>query len=330
MKMLRLTQFVAAPMLMLLVSVPAWGAPLDASRLPQNAKWVVHVDLDAVTDTELAKQARQNRPAIVNQVRQWVQNQYGIDPREDLHSLTAFSDSYESHTGAMILHAEYDQNKVREELKNKENVKTASWGDHTLYTVHRKGLLQDANTSRPASNKPREETFTIILVDGETAVFASTPDRAKAVVKLLKGESPSLKEDSKLLADRPEQVIAYGAAVDLNTIQQREGIYPVLRQMERIVWVLGEENGKVVDKLTVTAQSEEVAKQVKTALEGMIAFGKISAADSESLTKLAEGTDVKVDGKTVQRKWSGDNQVVLNALGDLSGRLQQRIEALIP
>lgn len=355
MKMLRLSQFAAASLMMLLISVPAFAAPLDHKQLPENAKWVLHVDLDAIAQTDLVERVRQNRPGIVNQVRQWIQNRYGIDPREDLHSLTAYSDSYQAHTGTMLLKAKYDQNKVAAELKNQPNVQTTTWEDYTLYTVQKKDMLrqrtapQSPDQAAPDQARPNQaardqaargtvtreqaqdgKSMTIVLVDGETAVFASSPERAQMAIKLLKGDAPSLKADSKLIADMPQKALAYGAAIDLGSIERREGFFPVLSQHEQIVWLFGLDNGEAHSRLKLVANSEEVAKEMKTALEGAVAFGKVWAADSPSLKKLADDTKITIDGKTVERNWRGDSQVLLDAFGELSTRFQQRLEAARP
>lgn len=327
---------------MLWVSSTAMAAPLNPSHVPADAKWVIHIDLEALTDTALAEQVRQNRPEMVKLVRQWFQNRYGIDPREDLIGVTMFSDSYESHTGAMILKAGYDREKVAAELKNNPNVQAESWENQTIYMVTKPRLgarLNDSNRGEEAAPRQRREPrqneaganptkSAIILLDDQTAVFASSADRAKAVVGLLQGGSPSLEgKESGLLKELAEGAILYGAAVDLKQIAQHEGIFPILRQHEQIYLSVGEKEGEVFRNLTLVAQSEDVAEQMKKSLEGAVAFGKVWSAGSENLTRIVEGVEVTREGNTVHFQGRSDTETVLGALGEVRERLQKRFGA---
>lgn len=306
---------VIATVAMLLIPSAVSASPLDPARVPADAKWVIHLDLEAISGTTLAEQVRQKRAPMARYVRQWFQNRYGIDPREDLDALTMFSDTYESHTGTMILKAGYDRKKVRSELQNKPNVQTHAWQNHTLYTV----LPEDQKPGKP---------MVIVLLDDQTAIFASSAGRAKAAVKLVQGDSPSLEgKDSKLLKEHRAEAMVYGAAIDLKQIAQREGIFPILRQHEHIHLSVSEEDGKVLRKLTLVAQSDDVAEQMKTTLEGLVAFSKVWAADSENLKQMAEDAEIRIDGQVVKFEGRHDSETVLNALGEVRERIQQRIEA---
>lgn len=346
MKICKLTAFLMTMLSMLLIPSLASADPLDPDHVPANAKWVIHVDLEGLSGTALADQVRQKRPEMAIYARQWIRNQYGIDPREDLDGLTMFSDTYAAHTGTAILKANFDRDKVKTELKNNPNARTESWQDLTLYTVtkgNRGARVDEGNQRggadqqqqqqrgdqrRSRANRMQDKSITIVLLEDDKVVFASSADRAKEAVKLLKGDAPSLKgKDSPLLNELPEGAIMYGAATDLQEIKQREGIFPILRQHERIFWAVGEHNGKAFRKLTLIAQSDEVAKQMKTTLEGLVAFGKVWAADSENLTRVVEDAEVTIDGKVVELEGRSDTETVLNALGEVRDRLQQRIDA---
>lgn len=332
MNICRLSAPVIAMLSLLFISSTASAAPLDPDRVPADAKWVIHVDLEALSGTALADQVRQKRPQMVALARRWFQNQYGIDPREDFDGLTMFSDTYESHTGTAILQSGYDREKVKGELEKKPEVRTETWENHTLYTISKEKEAgpprERGNRAQNQSKQRQAKSVTIILLDDKTAIFASSADRAKAAVKLVQGNAPSLEKDSKLLAEHKEGAMVYGAAIDLNQITQRESIFPVLRQHEKIYCSAGEEDGEFFRRLTLVAQSEEVAEQMKTALEGSVAFSKVWAADSDSLKRMAEEAEITRDGKTVQFRASNDTETVLNALGDIRDRLQKRFEAV--
>lgn len=354
MKIQRISTLLALPLFMLLAPVSASASPLDPAHVPAEAKWVIHLDLSALTETELAQRVREKRPQMVQGLRQWMQQRYGIDPREDLDSLTLFSESYQSHTGTMILKADYDRQKVQSELEAKEGVETESWMDHTLYTVDKRkmegangksrsydrpatagGQADDRDTapSEPADADVQAErgddepgrTITLVLVDDQTVIFGSSPENAKEAVSLVKGNYPSLKgKRGELLDALPEGAIFYGAAVKLDSISQHEGIFPILSQHQRIVWAIGQQDDEIYEKLTLVANSPEVAEQMKTIIEGFVAFCNVWAADNETLSGLVQATEVRIEDQTVHAEWRGETGDVVAALAEVRQRLQKR------
>lgn len=351
MKVCRLIPLAATPMLLAsLLLTPASAAPPDRAHMPEDAKWVIHLDLEALSKTNLAEEARAERPQMTQLVRRWLQDRFGINPREDLQSLTMFSNSYEEHTGAMILRADYDPAKVKAALEQRPDVQQESWGGHTLYTFSGDGLdllatgadpaqgpertdrqtAQQERAAQAAAGEPRQtKPMTVALIDGKTAVVASSPERAKAAVSLVRGEAGTLAEDSPLLSELDESAMAYGAAIDLDQIEQRGGIFPILSQHERAYWCVSATDNGVEGKLKLHAKSEEVAEHMKTWLEGSIAFGQVWAADSENLKKLVDNREVSRDGKVVEITGHGDTQTISAAMREVQERMEQRIQAAI-
>ena len=134
----QLTLFVCSATVGLLASSlaqPASAEELDRSHVPADAKWLVHVDYDALSDTEVVQKLRDSNPHLVQGVRDWIKGRYGIDTQEGLHGLTMYSRDYKAHTGTLLMYAEYDRDKVEAELKSKESLQTTKDGETTFYTV---------------------------------------------------------------------------------------------------------------------------------------------------------------------------------------------------
>ena len=311
-------------------AAPARAAELDPAHLPADAKWVLHVDFEAISDTEVMKQVRENRPQVTQQIRKWFENQYGIDPREDLKGATAFSDTYASRTGTLILHAKYDQQKVKSDLQKKEGVKTTQWEDHTLYTVNVEKRMQKKLEEKLGKkvSADREDgkppTVTLVLLDGDTVVAASSAERVQQAIKLLRGDAPSLKGRQSALTEKaPEGTFLYGAAVQLQQIDQHDGVFPVLSQHERIVWAVGGQGNEFFKELTLVAQSAEVAEQMEKVMHGLVAFQKVWAGDSQPLRQLTDSAKISRQGNTVRVEGRGEQRTVVAALRDVADRAQQ-------
>lgn len=328
---------------------PAVAAPPSAAQLPQNAKWMIHIDLQALVQTELAEAARAERPRLTHLMQRWFQAKFGINPHEDLDSLTLFSDSYDEHQGTMILRADYAMDKVRDAFDQNPDVTKEAWEGYTLYTIEpaRRNRLRPAedngdarrrllprrqDNDNTAANRdevqeaPSERAMTVILVNEKSMVIASSPERAKKAVGLVRGDSPILAEDSPLLAEVEEGALLYGAAIDLQQIEHRAGFFPVLAQHERIYWTIGGSDGELNVKLVLHAHTEDVAEQMEKSLEGSIAFGKVWAADSENLRQVFDNRQLSREGKRVQLTGHAEMETVRAVIGELRERLQQRLQ----
>ena len=313
---------------------PTAAAPLDPARIPADAKWVIHVDYEALSGSELMETFRDKRPKLANRARRWMQERYGIDPREDLKGLTLFSDTYKSHSGAAILRASYDRAKVESDVLSKPKVKTTKWQDYTLYTweVRKHGKRRQKekprsdgqSTDRNLRADNNRRTVTAALLDSETVVFAPSEDRAKSVVEFLQDEKSSLEgEESRLVASVPDGAIIYGAAIDLQSISRHERPFPILQQHEYAMWAVGERNGEVFEELTLDARNEETARQMETILEGLVALGKVWSADMEQLAELYDDVHIRQEGTTVHLEWHGKPDETVDAVEEFVSRVKK-------
>jgi hypothetical protein len=191
------------------------------------------------------------------------------------------------------------------------------------------GQLASGNVRVQGGRGQQDEAMTIVLFDGNTAIFASSQDRARNAVELLQGNAASLDgQNSELLANRKEGMIIYGAAQDLESIGQRDGLFPILSQHERIYWSVGAQGDEVHQDLILIAKSEDVAEEMSKALEGLTALGKVWANDSDNMKKLMDEREIVREGNQVHLKGRGDSATVMGALADVRDRVMQGLEAV--
>lgn len=316
---------------------------LDPAKVPQNVKWVVHVDYDALTDTKLMKLVREQHAEKIQEIRNWMQAKLGVNPQEELHNVTLFGESYDRHQGTGIVCADFNRKKVEEQFASKVDVKKTESHDCTFYTWdmeknkthdHGPNRTTEVNRDSAAGNKEvskgsyEDSKVTAVLVDDKTMVFAPSVERAQAIVKLTKGEGKGVDgKNSKLIAKIPKDAFFFGSAVDLNEIKRNEGLFPVLRQHSFVMWSIGEREGKVFEALTLTGQNEEVAEQMKSGLEGLVAFANVWGADSKAISKLQENKpSIKREGATVHAEWEGNAADVAAAIDEVKDRVERRMK----
>lgn len=315
------------------------AAELNPAQIPADAKWLIHINQEKLSDLEVIETLRYMYPKIDNAIRQWFKNRYGIDPQDDLRSLTMFSRDYRAHTGTVLLQTEYDEEKIKAILrksdlsKKRDGLKQTKWKDHTLYTVtlakhdheHKYG---EASSDREEHDLSGGKQMTVYFGD-ELIVLASSVSNAKSVLQLLEGDAPSLQgRDSPLIAEAPAGAVIYGAAIDLSSLDQHTIFFPLLRQQQQCVYAFGQRDGKLFETLTLTAQSQEVAKKTTEVLEGLIAYEQLCAAGSEPLTRLMNNVQLTGSGTETRVTWEGDSELVVAAVRDFGDRVDQWMKVL--
>ncbi len=335
------------------------AAPLNPEFVPKDAKWILHVDYKAFTESAIAERIRTRRPQVVEMVRNWCLESCGVTPDKDISSVTLFSDSYKTHSGAAVFSGRYDEAKVQALLEKKRDVSKTEFDGHTYFTwkmphghgsfnpqqeMEHLGVESSTNpaaSDHQASEQPSTERssnkaqsspnlpdtagdreVTAVLLDGKQAVMAGSLEQAKDVVQLLAGNEPTLKADSPLIAEMPTDAIVYGAAIELSEIGHHERPFPVLEQHESIRWSLGQRDDEMFETLTLVANERRVAREMETALEGLIALGKLWAGDLEKLAELYDDTEITRTRRTVEVDWQGDVEDVMAALDELQPRFQ--------
>ena len=306
------------------LATTAPAGELNPAHIPADAKWVIHVDYESLSDSGFMQKLRDRNPMLVRMIRDRLVQQYGIDLPEGMHSATLFSRDYRKYTGTVILQADYDAAKVEAKLKKATKYSVTQWQDHALHTV-------TLSKQKPGDPDPSgDQEMTVVMVDDDTLLLASSVPNAQAALKLLAGESPSLEgQKSPLLSDSAKQAWIYGAAIDLGNLRQHDVSMPVLAQHEKIVWAVGKRNDKLFEEATFTGQSEPVAEKMQRVLDGLLAYGQLWASDSKPLTELYRDIEITREGSTTGFRWQGDADQVATALDDVFNRVDTWKDLLI-
>lgn len=297
----------------------AWAGPLKPEQVSADAKWLAHVDVAAMNETQVLKEVRSIWPEKSQKFRAWMQESYGVDPREEFDSITLYGTGYDQGDCVMILSADYSAKKA-EARSTQQDVETMQWRDHTIYTCQagkmKHGDQQKQASSQDESSKTKKsDRVAWVLLDDDTIVYAKSVRGIKDAVETIEGHASSLAgKDSELTSELPQDVVAYATAVELDSIEHEGAMFPLLRQHKRVCYALGERDGKVFDELKLMARNEQVASQMKQVVEGFTAMLKVSVMDSQPLSKMMENVEVQQEGAKVTASWNGEVQRFASAL----------------
>ena len=206
--------------------------PLELKQVAADAKWVMHVDVDALWASVVVQKAYRKCLEMhpdAEKKMDVVCGMVGMDPRKDLHGVTVYGKDTNKEHGVMIVHANVNQTLLLAMVAKAPDHKATSYGSYELHSWTHKGWKKESHTMTGVFYKPN------------MMVFAGCGEAVKAALDVLDGKSAGITGKESPLAGRtlPGSIfVARASAIDPKTR------CPVLKQAESFRVALGENKGE--------------------------------------------------------------------------------------
>ena len=133
------------------------AAPLDVKHVCAHAKWVAHLDVDAVRDSAVVQKAydecMKKHPEAAKAF-DVAKVMMGMDLRKDMHGITAYGPQICKPIGIVIVLADMDQKVLEDKAKLGPDYMLTTYGNFKLHSwTHKKGGKEC--TPRGRSSRPR-------------------------------------------------------------------------------------------------------------------------------------------------------------------------------
>jgi len=281
------------------------AAPLDEARLAADAKWVAHVDFDALraSTTVRALAGPWLATGRVQRELAKIHDKVGLDPAKDLHGLTVYGPEPVEGRGVALLIADFDRARLEAFLAEQPDHATASYGKSVIHSwTHR---------------RPRRGDVTIheSLPGEATVLFSQDLGDLKAALDVLDGQAPNLSaSDSPLKGPaRP------GTVLDLRAAGLAEAGLPlkspILRRSELLRIALGEHESTAFVEARLVARSEQNAADMRDVVLGAVAFARLYCDGNDEALEILDAIRVQREGRSVTLTWEGRARDVLKVVG---------------
>lgn len=270
------------------------AAPLELKQVPGDAKWVVHVDFDAIRASTVVQRLHKlvvakhpGAEVMCNTMKALS----GIDPRHDLHGATFFGNQLVPHQGTLILHASMDKAKITslgEKLPHRE---VSQHGDRSLTTWHHE-------------HHGRKHTASAAFSDDSHLIMSSSPEDLRNGLDVLDGKAPAVGPDSPLAGGVPQGTTVLLRVHGINQAELPAKL-KLAKQTESYRFVMGEFEGKSFFRSRSVMTNPEVVGQLSRAIDGFKALAELHAGNDEVGKRLVDGLRVKTQEKTLTVLWSG-------------------------
>lgn len=305
---------VAAAMVLGL-SLGARGSGVDPRYIPADAKWVIHVDVDALAKSKLWSMLAVDYDGVLNggnltvSVRQEgtpagltskrvkaVADALGMQLPGDVHGITLVGRSFDEEGVMLLVKANVEHDRLIGMAKLIPGYKSAKFSGVDVMSL---GDDDDVSGAFLADD--------VLVLARETegvrrAIKSAATDKEKAEVAI----SPLLA--GSVVGGDGAGISVYVAAEGLEELQEDEDLSPILAPVKRVNATIGERGEDLVLKATLLVKDGESARQVRGALEGiraMVTLAGMDGKDAEArvIANLATRATLSTDDTTVKVDW---------------------------
>ena len=269
----------------------AFAGPLQRADVAAEPSLVLHVDCDNLRTSgigqwllsELDKPEAQAKFAAL-------QMMFNFDPRKQLHGLTLYSSGKTPEDGVLLVYADFDADRLTTLAKAAKEYQSTTYKQHVIHN-----WLDDKKKAR---NGVKPRVFASIQ-GGHIVVFGQQEARVAQALDVLDRAAPNLAGNSVFpqLGVNGSGSIVQAAArkLELPDSDPNAALFRLSR-MARLQ--VSEGQGQLRATLNLEASDDEVAKQMATVGQGLVALMKLQK-DNPGSAKLAEALSLKQDGASV-------------------------------
>ena len=272
-------------------SVTALSSPLQRADVAAEPTFVMHLDCDSLRPTAIGQflLAEMEKPEAQAKFAAF-QSIFSFDPRKQLHGLTLYSTGKSPEDGVLLVYADFDPERLVTLAKGAKDYQSTTYKQHTIHN-----WIDDKKKAKDGV-KPR--VYAAIQA-GRTVVFAQQEARVAQALDVLDRAVPNLA--GGLLFP---QLGAGGSGSFIQAAARKLDIpdstpnAAVLKLAKMARLEVGEVSGQLQATLNLEAGDSEVAKQMASVGQGLLALMKLQQGNPGSV-KLAEALSLKQEGAGV-------------------------------
>jgi hypothetical protein len=282
--------------------------PFDAKQVPADAKWVIHVDMDAARPTKIwdALYTRlindDNFQEKVGQIEQVTNMHFPAD----VHDITLYGRAVGEQAGVVVLHARMDRGQTLSILQMNASYDEKDYGDYKIVAWEDNGKKLYA-----------------AFHDDSTIIVGRSAENIQAALDVMDGKTESIK-DGPLTAGAKPQLLAYVAVKDVAQLKkQDEPQSPIIRQIQNGWISLSEKDGSADVQANLTTDNADTAEQLHAAMDGIKAMvtlagtGENADPKAQMAAKALKSFHATAADKSVSVDWS----IPLDQVSDFIAKL---------
>lgn len=297
-------------------SSAARAGDLIPELVPADARWLAHLDLEALQKSALFQAARENDAEFhLDQGLEEFQRELGADPFELVRSVTLFSTRAEPETGVAVLTVGEKAEEVLAKLQQQPGFRTVQANGRELLTWNES---HHGDGGEPAYAYVRRFEG----VANRLVYVSNREDDLMAAIDVLESKKPDVTDDSlrRLSASPgPNSILFVATSERIPGLDGVERMSAVAALADGLRFDLGETNGQLHAQLVVTAKDAHDARNITSVLQGVSALASLIGSEhgGEEIANLVRGLGFTTNGNEVAVELRYDSRKLIQTLHGL-------------
>jgi len=253
--------------------VAAKADPFDVKIVPTGAKWVVHIDVDAIAKSSFWPliEAKINADPNVQGGLQQFEMVSGMVLPQDVHAVTLYGLGFEGPDFVIVVKAHANQQQLLNLLQTSPSFTSVTHGEHEIVSWEDKGKIMYG-----------------AFFSTDRAVIAQAQENVEKALDTMDGKGEALKAGSVMAQPTGTGVlagVASDAVAELAKKPENKN-NPVFVNLTSGWITVAEQTGNITAKGSFGTADAAKAQQLKTAADGLKALGMMLAGNENADPKL--------------------------------------------
>jgi hypothetical protein len=247
----------------------------------------------------------------LNEKAQAFAEAWGLNPLEDIKSVTGYGMAYGDQQGVLLLEVAGDLDRLEALARLAEGYRAAEYRGRKVHSfvADQSGAPGSprADDPTPDDGATEHKRSYIAVVDLEQStrtllIVSEQPDEIKATIDTLDGRRASVDRAERRLMSREPAGKAwwYAAAVDLTVPADREGA-ALWEAVDHLAMQIYEDDGDTQVELLMISPDREQAREVARMVDGLLAMAHLAGREGPAQAAVADlARSVKVAVKSEQ------------------------------
>jgi hypothetical protein len=283
-----MNRFTSSLMLALLLAPSVAADGLQKNRVPANARWVVHLDVEALRSSKVydtvrdqsTKDGSEGLDGGLAHIKAFA----GLDPTVDLKAATLFSTVKGEKSCVALLSGNANIDAALEKLKTTEQYHTTNVGSYALHTWGSEHDTWYAYVDRKDGS------------DERVVVASQDTDQLVREIGLLRNGGESMAGSSRTpfqAVPSAGSILFAAAGESLNELGEIEPLSAVAKLARTFVLDVGEDRGALFAHVALDTRKPEDAQRIQQVLQGAIALVSLAGEDDHS-----EASEARAEART--------------------------------
>lgn len=278
----------------LLIAGDTQAEMLQRASIPANSKWVLHLDVDALRDSEIGAGLM---TGIVLEQAQAIQKKVNLDVPtiiENTHSITVYGADYQSGSegkGILLWKGEGEMEQIANAFLIQQ-VEATKAGEGNVTSIQTKPF--------PLYNM--DDDMFAAVVSGKGLILGRSEEQIRTAAKVFDGDVQSMAQTESFTEFPPLSggffLVAYAESFSESADMPPQARVLKLADGGRIA--MGEDNQNLIIQLILRARSEEVTQQIQQVIQGLLALATLGLGEEPGIQKIIRATQVNVAGRQVK------------------------------